>query len=130
MADADIIERAQEERRRLTDILNDAGVSKRRQSALAAVIENVAWMKVKLDGAREAVKNSQIVISYDNGGGQKGIRENPLYKGYEALFKSYMLGMNRILDALPLEAAAYAAPEEEKPQNVLTMIRAKHKREA
>lgn len=129
MAD-EIQTRAAKEQRRLNKILRDAGVSEPRITILRPVVENAAWMYVKLEDARAAIRTAQIAITYDNGGGQKGIRENPLFRGYESLWKSYMLGMGRILDALPQDGAAGVIQEDDKPQNVLTMIRAKHKAQA
>ena len=117
--------RAHDERLRLLDILLEASVPQSRINALMPVVENCAWMRVKLDDTREAIKSSNVAIKYDNGGGQTGIRENPLYKGYSSLWKSYMIGMQRILDALP-NAAPTVIDEEEKPQNILRMIQNKH----
>lgn len=122
--------RVQKERRRIVNILKAAGVSDKSIKLREAIIGNVAWMKIKLDDAREAIKTSNIVISYDNGGGQKGIRENPLYKGYENLWRSYMNGMNSILNALPESAADVRAKEVEKPKTMLELVRNKHKKEA
>lgn len=130
MNNMEIKARAEKEQNRIIDLLSDAGISDRRMKILKPIILNTAWMKAKLDDAMEAIKNSNIVIAYDNGGGQKGIRENPLFKGYEALWKSYMLGMNKILDSLPPEAVQTEITEESKPQNVLSIIRAKHREEA
>ena len=130
MNNIEIKARAEKEQNRINDLLSDAGISDRRMKILKPIILNTAWMKAKLDDAMEAIKNSNIVIAYDNGGGQKGIRENPLFKGYEALWKSYMLGMNKILDSLPPEAAQVGIVEDNKPQNVLSIIRAKHREEA
>lgn len=118
--------RATEEKNRITAILNDAGISERRMQTLAPIIENVSWMRAKLDDSRQLIKNSNIVVPYDNGGGQKGIRENPAFKGYEALWKAYMQGMNRILDTLPPEVAQEATETEIKPVTVLDTIRGKH----
>lgn len=128
MNDIEIRERAEAERDRISGILLSAGVSERRMNLLEPVITNTAWMKAKLDDARAAIKNAQIAISYDNGGGQRGIRENPLFKGYSALWRSYMAGMNRIIDSLPEEAVKI--DEDAKPENVLSIIRAKHRRKA
>lgn len=118
--------RALEEENRITAILNDAGISERRMQTLMPIIENVSWMRAKLDDSRQLIKNSNIVVPYDNGGGQKGIRENPAFKGYEALWKAYMQGMNRILDTLPPEEIQAATDNEIRPQTVLDAIRAKH----
>lgn len=130
MDEEELKARAEEEQNRILDLLTDAGISDKRKRLLEPVILNTAWMKAKLNDSREAIKNSGVVIAYDNGGGQKGIRENPLFKGYEALWKSYMLGMNKILDSLPPEAVQTEITEESKPQNVLSIIRAKHREEA
>ena len=122
----EVQERAAKEMRRLNKIMKTGGVSDARLSALRPVVENAAWMLVKLEDARQAIRNAQIVITYDNGGGQKGIRENPLFRGYEALWKSYMLGMREILSALPPETAEKVVRAEDKPKNVLSIVRARH----
>lgn len=126
MAEADLKARADAEHDRITAILNDAGISERRMQTLAPIIENVSWMRAKLDDSRQLIKNSNIVVPYNNGGGQKGIRENPAFKGYEALWKAYMQGMNRILDTLPPEVVQEATETEIKPATVLDTIRGKH----
>lgn len=130
MNDAEIKGRAEQEQTRLMDLLIDSGVSGKRISVISPVVLNVAWMKAKLDDAREAIKNSQIVISYDNGGGQRGIRENPLFKGYESLWRAYISGMDRILSALPDEIAIKEKNEIEKPSNVLEFVRDKRRKKA
>ena len=122
--------RAIEEKNRITAILNDAGISERRMQTLAPIIENVSWMRAKLDDSRDLIKNSNIVVPYDNGGGQKGIRENPAFKGYESLWKAYMQGMNRILDTLPPEAIEPAIDDDAKPKTVLDTMRAKYNKPA
>ncbi|MBO7423218.1 MAG: hypothetical protein J6T99_07530, partial [Oscillospiraceae bacterium] len=119
--------------RRLTKILRDCEVSEARLKSLQSVIENVAWMKAKLDETRhqiEAGELKSITIPYDNGGGQTGIRENPLFKGYESLWKSYMSGMEKILAALPPEAVKAEEKEDAPPKSVLDLVRAKHQKEA
>lgn len=121
--------RARKEQNRIKRLLNDAGISENRKKMLEPIILNTAWMKAKLDDAREAIKNSNIVISYDNGGGQKGLRENPLFKGYESLWRSYMAGMGKILDSLPAEEVEQVA-EAEKPATMLELVRKKHRIDA
>lgn len=118
-----------EEISRLIDVLRNADISDNRIRALSPIIENTAWMKVKLDDTRDKIKTSSVVVPYDNGGGQKGIRENPLFKGYESLWKSYISGMEKILAALPAEAQAIKE-EVEKPKTMLELVRNKHKKEA
>lgn len=97
--------------KRLKNLYETNGVQKELSSAMNALINNVAWMKVKLDEGRALMEGASIVIEYDNGGGQKGMRENPLFKGYEALFKTYMSGMSKLLDEIP-KAEAEVTPKE------------------
>lgn len=129
MDELEIKARAEEEQNRINELLNEVGVSAKRMKLLEPIIINTAWMKAKLDDAREAIKNSNIVISYDNGGGQKGIRENPLFKGYESLWRSYMAGMAKILESLPQEQIEQAV-EVEKPVTMLELVRNKHREKA
>lgn len=123
-------ELAHEEIKRLNDLLLEFGITDRKIRMLQPVIENTAWMKVKLDEAREVVRDSSVVISYDNGGGQTGIRENPIFKGYEALWKSYMSGMNIILNALPQEVIEKEAEKVVEARTMLEIVRDKHKKQA
>ena len=123
-------EKATAEVERLRRLLFDYGVEENRIELIEPLIENTAWMKVKLEEAREAIKTSNVVIPYDNGGGQTGLRENPLFKGYESLFKSYMSGMRVILDNLPPQAEGVRKEEIEKPKTMLELVRDKHRKEA
>lgn len=129
MDDTEIKARAEEEQKRIQTLLDEVGISDKRQKLLEPIILNTAWMKAKLDDAREAIKTSNIVISYDNGGGQKGIRENPLFKGYESLWRSYMAGMSKILESLPQEVIEQSVAIEQ-PKTMLELVRNKHKKDA
>ena len=130
MIDDNINVNVEEEIQRIKDILLDYDISDNKIKILESIIENTAWMKVKLDGARDAVKSSNVVIPYDNGGGQKGLRENPLFKGYESLWKSYMSGMNKILETLPPEQAKEVTQMAEEPKTMLELVRNKHRKQA
>lgn len=121
--------RATMEAKRLKSLLFDYNVPERKIGFLEDVIKNVSWMKVKLDVTMEKIKNSDVCIPYDNGGGQTGVRENPLFKGYESLFKSYLSGMRQILDVLPKQVAEAEKEEIEKPQTMLDFVRNKRKKE-
>lgn len=123
-------ELALEEIKRIKDLLAEFGVADRRIKLLQPVIENTAWMKVKLDEAREVVQESSVVISYNNGGGQSGLRENPIFKGYEALWKSYMSGMNVILSALPPEIVKEEKEKIVETKTMLELVRDRHKKNA
>lgn len=121
-------EAIREEVERLHDLLDEYEISDRRKKLLEPVIENTAFMKVKLEEARKMVKETSVVIQYDNGGGQKGLRENPIFKGYEALWKSYMAGMNEITKALPQEVVKVEAEKIVEAKTMLEMVRDRHKK--
>lgn len=58
--------------------------------------EQVLFMKEKLVLERERLANEPLVIAYDNGGGQSGIRENPEIVAYEKLLSSYMKALKQL----------------------------------
>lgn len=122
-------EAIKEEIQRLNDLLVEYGISDKRRKLLEPVIENTAFMKVKLEEARKMVKETSVVIQYDNGGGQKGLRENPIFKGYEALWKSYMSGMNVIMQSMPQEVVRVEADKIVEAKTMLDMVREKHKKQ-
>lgn len=59
------------------------------------VIE-AAWTEQRLADARRLIGTSDIVVPYDNGGGQEGVRRNPAYDGYNALAKTYVAYLKQI----------------------------------
>lgn len=100
------------EEKRLIDILDRCGVSDRDRDVLAPVIDNLAWMAAKLDETRKEIGFEAVAIPYDNGGGQSGIRENPLYKGYVNLWRAYLAGFEKLAAYLPEEERQEAVKEE------------------
>ena len=117
-------ELVKKEQRKISREIKKANISEHKMKVIDPVITNVAFMKVKLDEARDQVKHETITVEYDNGGGQKGIRENPVFKRYEAFFKTYMLAMGRIIDALPDENKGAWSKQVEgaKPQTALEIV--------
>lgn len=120
--------RVKAEVERLTALLENAEISASRVEMLEPVIENSACMKVKLDEIMEQISEADIIVEYDNGGGQRGIRENPIFKGYEALWKSYMSGMSVILSALPAEVVKTESERVVESKTMLELVRDKHNR--
>lgn len=122
-------ERVDKEKRRLTRMLRKGNTDPELVKALRPIIDNTAWMHVKLEDARAAIRNTQVAIPYDNGGGQKGIRENPAFHGYESLWKSYMLGMGRLLDSIPPKSAEDEKKKlaDEAPGTVLDLVMARRR---
>lgn len=125
-----MIAKVRKEIKRLKKLMSELGVSESKIQLLMPIIENTACMRIKLDEARALVNESNVVISYDNGGGQQGIRENPIFKGYEALWKSYMSGMNVIMSHLPAEVVKEEEQKSVEIKSMLDVIRDKHKKQA
>lgn len=67
--------------------------------------EQLKLMADRLVEEGERMSTEPLVVEYDNGGGQSGIRENPYYPAYEKLFKSFLSG----LAAVKAEAGANSA---------------------
>lgn len=124
MEETTLKERARKEKARIKRLLKQAKTPPEKMKILEPVIDNTAWMKAKLEDTIEQIQDGQIAIEYDNGGGQTGIRESPLFKGYESLFKTYMSGMQRIMEAMPAKERQ-EAPEEIRPATALDAILAR-----
>lgn len=65
--------------------------------------ENVLWMEAKLEDARRVIGKSSVAIPYDNGGGQKGIRKNPAFDGYNSLMSSYTKALKQLCEMLGVQ---------------------------
>ncbi|MBR3170607.1 MAG: hypothetical protein IKF22_05040 [Lachnospiraceae bacterium] len=129
MTEAELKEAARKEKNKLKRELKKAKTPAHIMKILDATIDNVALMKAKLDELREQIMTEKAMVEYDNGGGQRGVRENPIFKRYEAFFKTYLNGMEKIFSALPSgqEPAQLPVEEQIKPQTVLDQIRDKHR---
>ena len=64
---------------------------------LAKQVQSIAS---KLEEARKSMAKEPLIAKYDNGGGQKGTRENPYYAAYEKLLGSYLKSLTLLCDLL------------------------------
>ena len=62
--------------------------------------ENILFMAFKLRETRETMGDQELVVAYNNGGGQSGVRENPVFKAYEALNRQYVNAIKALNDLL------------------------------
>lgn len=74
-----------------------AGVHTLHDEALE-LAESVLFMAGKLKEARENMKNEELVVPYDNGGGQTGLRENPHFSAYEKLMATYTKSLRQLAE--------------------------------
>lgn len=121
----DLKSRQNREKNRLRRLLKSAGTEDWKLKMLCPVLENTAWMCVKLEDTIDQIEEAELTVEYDNGGGQKGVRQNPLFQGYEALWKSYMSGMNQILAAAGSKKDTKT--EKLKPKSVIELVRSREK---
>ena len=81
---------------------------------VAELAENVIFMHGKLIETRKGLDRQQVVVPYDNGGGQKGIRENPAFKAYNALLTSYRKSLLDLVSLLT-EYGGFVRKDEDSP---------------
>lgn len=106
------------EYKRLEGLLDKAGVPEHQKEVLQPVIDNLSWQRVKLEETMELMKDADVVIEYNNGGGQEGIRENPIFKAYISLFRIYLAGLDKFTSYLPKDLQE----EEKQSSNVLAQV--------
>lgn len=76
-----------------------AGVSLLKDEAIE-LAEQVLFMSEKLKEERKQLEKEPLIIEYDNGGGQMGIRENPHYTAYEKLLSSYNKSFKQLTEII------------------------------
>ena len=64
--------------------------------------ENVVFQCRKLAETRKAMDGSkqQLIVAYDNGGGQRGVRKNPIYEAYNQLMQNYRKSLAQLTELL------------------------------
>ena len=80
-----------------------SGLQEPQRSRAIELAENVLWMEAKLAEARNAIGKSSVAIPYDNGGGQRGIRKNPAFDGYNALMAQYTRALKQLCEMLGMQ---------------------------
>ena len=58
---------------------------------------NLMAQRLLVEGAR--IPAEELVVWYDNGGGQSGTRENPFYPAYEKLLASFLKTMAAVQES-------------------------------
>lgn len=95
--------KVKQEQKRLYALLDRAGVPQQQRDALVVVVDNLALLQVKLEESRPELEAAPLTVEYNNGGGQTGTRENPLFKCYISLWKAYLSGLDMFTEFLPTD---------------------------
>ena len=97
--------RYQSELKKLQRLTKDV-IPDDRRNAIMPLMSNIAFLKVKLDQARNELMGESIFTEYDNGGGQSGVREHPGISAYNKLFTTFSRGIKQITDMMPTGSTA------------------------
>lgn len=97
--------RVDSELRKLREITKGA-IPDEKRKAVMPLLANLAFLKVKLDDARNDLLYEDIFTEYDNGGGQSGLREHPGFSAYNKLFTTFSRGVKQLTDMMPNGTAA------------------------
>ena len=82
--------------------------------------ETVLFMAKKLEESRRNMEGEPLVIEYDNGGGQCGIRENPNYVAFERLAASYNKALRLLTEIVEKGAPVRGTSDVMKELAVIT----------
>lgn len=86
--------------------------------------EQAAFMAEKLAEEKAILERQHVVVTYNNGGGQKGVRRNPMFDGYNALMATY------IKATAQLNELREKQPKKEEGKSSLASLRVIGKRDA
>lgn len=90
----------------IVKILRAQGIPEEQVKLLGPTIDHIVWLEEKMDQGRTLIASSAIVVPYDNGGGQQGIRRNPAYEAIHRMTSSYNATMKTLEDVIRMYAEA------------------------
>lgn len=78
------------------------GIPEQIRPCVVELAENVLFQRRKLADTRQvmAKSNAQLIAAYNNGGGQSGIRKNPIYEAYNQLMANYRKSLAQLVELL------------------------------
>ena len=77
--------------------------------------ENVVFMAHKLKETRDSMGKTPLIVRYDNGGGQSGYRENPVFKAYNAHMRTYLSALESLNQLTGAANESQAEPLQKPP---------------
>lgn len=73
-----------------------ADVSENLRERAEELARNVLTMEAALIEARKQADTEPLIVEYDNGGGQSGIRKNPFWEAYAQMFNTFSRGLAQL----------------------------------
>jgi len=97
------------------------GIPEKIRPYATELAENVVFQCRKLAETRKAMEGnrSQLVVAYDNGGGQRGIRKHPLYEAYNQLMANYRKSLAQLTELLQTYGMEDAKSEDSPLSRIL-----------
>lgn len=77
--------------------------------------ENVVFVRSKLVKTRKSLEKEAVVVPYDNGGGQTGIRKNPGFEMYNSLLAQYRKSIDQLIGILRKYSNYESKPSDSNP---------------
>ena len=87
------------EKKRLLKIFKD--IDKNKLEFVMHQIDNLAWLNISIIELKEKVDKNGTTSTYNNGGGQSGVRDNPDVKTLIAYQKNVTSITKQLLDLVP-----------------------------
>lgn len=81
-------------------------VDERIRPQVEVLVKQLQIMSKKLKSEAAKMPDQNLIVEYDNGGGQQGIRENPFFPSYEKLLASYIKGLMAVKELIGDQAQA------------------------
>lgn len=89
----------EKEKRRLMKIFKD--IDKNKKDFVKHQIENLAYDNILINQLKENINRCGTIVSYNNGGGQCGVRDNPDVKTMIALQKNVSAITKQLVELVP-----------------------------
>lgn len=86
---------------RLRRALRELGMTDDMLALCHELVANVGFLEDALWNARIDLMGAPIVVEYDNGGGQAGLRKHPGLEAYTRLYQQYLQGIRTLVEKLP-----------------------------
>ncbi|WP_139159859.1 hypothetical protein [Acidaminobacter hydrogenoformans] len=104
------------EKRRLKSLFKD--VSSEKLKLVDSLLDNAAWMIVKLQELRDIVDREGLIDEYQNGANQWGKKRSAAADLYNSILKNFMTLMRQLTDLVPESKLADDEIEDEFMQFV------------
>ncbi len=98
-----------------------AGIPEKIRPYAVELAENVVFQCGKLAETRRVMErsNAQLVVGYNNGGGQTGVRKHPIYEAYNQLMANYRKSLQQLTELLQTYGMEDAKAEDSPLSRIL-----------